>query len=191
MPGYSPSISGSHARLIPSPGTSESLEEPELAHQTSLRSSESAQPLVAASPTSFDSGASRGALGAASVLRQATVSREYPGETPNPYRHSQPHVASTGIASPMGAFDDAYAVHDDPRGARGINLVDSGPVHDPGNVRRVARQSARRSTQQVMSPAVSSPLSPGTPQSSRFSRQSQSSSALPPGAAAPMPRFGQ
>ncbi|KZW00470.1 hypothetical protein EXIGLDRAFT_639196 [Exidia glandulosa HHB12029] len=188
--GYSPSLTGSHARLIPSPGTSESLEEQhELGHQGSLRSSESAQPLVAASPTSFDGGASR-AFGPSSVLRQSTVSREYPGETPNPYRHSQPQVASTGIAGTIGTFDDAYAVHDDPR-QRGVNLVDSGPVQDPGNVRRVARQSARRSTQQVASPAVSSPLSPSTPQSSRFSRQSQSSTALPPGAAPPMPRFGQ
>lgn len=115
---------------------------------------------------------------AGGVLRNPTISSQYPGETQNPFR-SEAHVA---------AYDDQYggysaepedmlpppvpSKHQYPLG-QGVSLSDNGPVPGPEGVRRVSRPSgtARRPPSQA-------------PQN-RYSRSSTFN--LPPGAAAPQP----
>ncbi|KAF8527564.1 glycosyltransferase family 2 protein [Hysterangium stoloniferum] len=118
------------------------------------------------------------------VLRQGTLSSQYPGETQNPYRYSEPLAAqaATSYEEPY-AFNSEY---DEPnsatafvpsrgdRGGRGVSLADNGPVPGPEGVRRIARPQARRASQQNPPPSGAN----------RYSRSSPASS-LPPGAAAP------
>jgi len=113
---------------------------------------------------------------AGGVLRNQTISSQYPGETQNPFR-SEPHVAT---------YDDQYGGYSaEPedmspppvpskyhQGGRGVSLSDNGPVPGPEGVRRVARPSVRRPTSQA-------------PQN-RYSRSSTAFN-LPPGAAPPQP----
>ncbi|KAF9236857.1 glycosyltransferase family 2 protein [Melanogaster broomeanus] len=126
----------------------------------------------------FDAQVARAAGNNGGVIRNTTVSSQYPGETTNPFRASEPHVA---------AYDDQYGGYStDPeempphvpsqRQARGVSLSDNGPVPAPEGVRRVARQSGRRPTSQA-------------PPQNRYSRSSTIHS-LPPGAAPPQPGGG-
>lgn len=188
------SLAGSHSRLIPSPGTSESLEDgPPSAHQPDFHHRTSEGTLLSLSPSN-SSMAEQPLVGRGLPIRQATVtSREHPGETNNPYRFSQPQSATVSHAA---EFDDDYTVAEPVMIPRGVALVDPGFVNPQGdgNVRRVSRQAARRSSQQSPSPN-SGPMSPsgGATSPTRFSRQSvgNTQGSLPPGAAPPMSRYGQ
>jgi len=137
------------------------------------------------------------------VLRQSTISTQYPIETSNPYRFSQPQAASYDDhysaepeeevprsaapfipPAPQG-FNNSYNGYRQQQQQRGISLADNGPVSSPSadGVRRVARQQARRSTQQNPPPS-------GANRYSRSSTQFGGGSnmpTLPPGAAAPNP----
>jgi chitin synthase len=170
----------SHQRLLPSPSGPEYQQEysPDIYEQQQSPSS--------GHPSSIESHMNR--IGATGVLRQSTTSTQYPVETQNPYRHSQPQAA-------MG-YDESYAYSTEPeemphgtaspignRNNRGFSLADNGPVPGPEGVRRIARQQGRRPSSQVP-PA----------NANRYSRSSVSTpspnpgqSSLPPGAAAPNP----
>ncbi|KAF8844203.1 glycosyltransferase family 2 protein [Paxillus ammoniavirescens] len=125
----------------------------------------------------FDVQVARAAGNNGGVLRNPTLSSQYPGETQNPFRASKPHVA---------AYDDQYSGYSEPeetappvlsqRQGRGVSLSDNGPVPGPEGVRRVARPSGRRPTSQ-------------TPPQNRYSRTSTAYN-LPPGAAPPQPGQG-
>ncbi|KIJ66533.1 glycosyltransferase family 2 protein [Hydnomerulius pinastri MD-312] len=124
----------------------------------------------------FDAQVARAAGTNGGVLRNPTLSSQYPGETQNPFR-SEPHVA---------AYDDQYGgyttepedilPHVPGRQSRGVSLSDNGPVPGPEGVRRVARPTGRRPTSQA-------------PPQNRYSRSSTAYN-LPPGAAAPQPGGG-
>ena len=124
--------------------------------------------------TNFEARVSR----SGGVLRQSTVSAQYPAETQNMYQYS-PQTA--GYDDPSAPF-----VTDSPdelpltppnyaRGpGRGVSLADNGPVPGPGGVRRVSRQQGRRPTSQA--------LQAQQPNQNRYSRTYTN---LPPGAAPP------
>lgn len=125
----------------------------------------------------FDAQVARAAGTNGGVLRNATISSQYPGETQNPFRTSEPQAV---------AYDDQYGGYTmepeelpphipNQRQSRGVSLSDNGPVPGPDGVRRVARPTARR-------PASQAPQN-------RYSRSSTGFS-LPPGAAAPQPGAG-
>ncbi|GJJ13368.1 hypothetical protein Clacol_007620 [Clathrus columnatus] len=125
------------------------------------------------------------------VLRQSTINSQYPVETPNPYRYSQPQVVMSSTYEEPYAynadFDDspqsASPFMPSNRNSRGFTLSDSGPVSGPEGVRRVARPQARRSTQ--------NPPPSGGNGGTRYARTTSMSSgghgypSLPPGAAPP------
>lgn len=122
----------------------------------------------------FDAQVARAAGTNGGVLRNATISSQYPGETHNPFWVSEAQAV---------ACDDQYGGYStepedlplhitNQRQFRGVSLSDHGPVPGPDGVRRVARPTARRPTSQA-------------PQN-RYSRSSTAFS-LPPGAAAPQP----
>lgn len=126
-------------------------------------------------------------MGSGGVLRQSTISTQYPVETQNPYRHSQPQAAM-GYEEPYAyttepeELSQGYVSHPS-RNARGISLADNGPVPGPEGVRRVARPQARRASAQNSSTNAN-----------RYSRNSVSGGnasstgpSLPPGAAPPAP----
>ena len=145
------------------------------------------------SPVGTDSMVSPGArgmnvLGHDAVMKNAAGISSYPGETPNPYRHSQHHVAAYEQVPHQGysaEVVDDNVVQGPPR-QRGISLVDHGPVNNPdGPVRRTPR-STKRSSATVTTTSTggqsrlkhqSMPLSP-----------SSTTSYLPPGAAPPQPQ---
>jgi chitin synthase len=109
--------------------------------------------------------------GSTPVLRNSVVPNQYPGETQNPFRSSQPQVAGYEESQPM--FTDP----EDPspvNRTRGVRLSDHGPVPGPDGVRRVAR-GRRNSAQQ--------------PPQNRYSRGSAYIN-LPPGAAPPYSSYG-
>jgi len=208
MPYVMPSQSSSNQRLIPSPSESDLPDGDQTTSHSSVASDAQNPQAVLMTPSALESHMARtsGLGGPSSVLRQGTMSREYPGETPNPYRYSQPQSAGYGEAFPpapsiatTSTAVTSSADEDDaplPTRTRGVSLVDPGPIPSADGVRRVARQSTRRSTQQL-SPPPQSPLSaqpaqgipPSNPStSSRLSRSSNSSAGLPPGAAPPMPQ---
>ncbi|KAM5539900.1 hypothetical protein V8D89_006403 [Ganoderma adspersum] len=124
-------------------------------------------------PTSFEARVSR----SGGVLRQSTVSAQYPAETHNAYQYS-PQTA--GYDDPSAPFvTDPEELSTPPsygRGGpgRGVSLADNGPVPGPGGVRRVSRQQGRRPTSQV----------PQAPQPNQ-NRYSRTYTNLPPGAAPP------
>lgn len=127
-------------------------------------------------------------MGSGGVLRQSTISTQYPVETQNPYRYSRPQAAT--------GYEESYAYSTEPeeyyqtnvsypapsRNNRGVSLADNGPVPGPEGVRRVARPQARRASAQ--NPATNG---------NRYSRSSVSGGpispgpTLPPGAAPPAP----
>ncbi|KAH7915734.1 glycosyltransferase family 2 protein [Hygrophoropsis aurantiaca] len=120
----------------------------------------------------FDAQLAKAAGNNGGVIRNPTVSSQYPGETQNPFRTSEPHVA---------AYDEQYNGYStepeemSPRSRqqRGVSLADNGPVPGPDGVRRVSRPSGRRPTSQA-------------PPQNRYSRSSTAFN-LPPGAAPPQP----
>ncbi|KZT51785.1 glycosyltransferase family 2 protein [Calocera cornea HHB12733] len=140
--------------------------------------------------------------GPSAVVRQGTVPTvAYPGETQNPYRHSQPQAAVGYEASPYQyEAEEDYPPPPPPRPAqlhgRGVSLVDHGPVPAGGDgVRRVTRP-ARKSTSGAMSPSSTSTastqqtvMSPDRKRKSlsSFSSGSAPAAGLPPGAAPPQP----
>ncbi|KAH8110691.1 glycosyltransferase family 2 protein [Phellopilus nigrolimitatus] len=192
------SDTGSHARLISSPPDSEynvhSNRRDSL--QNMLPSPEAYAPPPIESYVRGRHGVGGSAGGV--VLRQGTVSSSYPGETQNPYRHSQPQAAgydedypSTTAESDDTQSSAAHHVNVSARQqqqaaaaaarSRGVSLADNGPVPGPEGVRRIARpQSRRPSSQQPptnrysRSSTYASPTSPAAPISN-----------LPPGAAPP------
>ncbi|KAI6136128.1 glycosyltransferase family 2 protein [Pisolithus sp. B1] len=116
----------------------------------------------------FDAQVARAAGNHGGVLRNPTLSNQYPGETQNPFRPTEAQVIS---------YDENYGYAAEPeevpqpppRQTRGVSLSDNGPVPGPDGVRRVPRQGRRSSSQ--------------TPQN-RYSRTSTAFN-LPPGAAPP------
>jgi len=128
----------------------------------------------------FDAQVARTAGTNGGVLRNPTVSSQYPGETQNPFRTSEGQTI---------AYDEYSGYFVEPeempqpvpsaRQSRGVSLADNGPVPPPDGVRRVARPTSRRPTSQ-------------TPQNQNQNRYSRTSTAfsLPPGAAAPQPGSG-
>jgi len=120
----------------------------------------------------FDAQVARTAGNNGGVLRNPTVSSQYPGETQNPFRPAEAHVIS--YDEQFGGYStepEEAVVPPQPRQARGVSLSDNGPVLPPDGVRRVPRPG-RRSNSQV-------------PQN-RYSRSSMVFN-LPPGAAPPQP----
>lgn len=134
-------------------------------------------------PNAFEARVSRTARSQSGVLRQATVSSQFPGETQNPYGYSQPQSVYDEAQSyvPFATEpEDMSGVPpmSGPSRARGISLADNGPVPGPGGVRRVSRQTGKRTSSQA-------------PPQNRYSRSSPSPYAsLPPGAAPPQSGFG-
>ena len=124
------------------------------------------------SPNSFEARVSR----TGGVLRQSTMSNQFPGETPNPYTYS-PQTA--GFDEPNVPFvTDPEEMSPTPNARnRGISLSDNGPVPGPGGVRRVSRQQNRRPTSQA-APAQNP------------NRYSRTFTNLPPGAAPPQQGYG-
>jgi chitin synthase len=113
---------------------------------------------------------------AGGVLRNQTISSQYPGETQNPFR-SEPHVATYddqhgGYSAEPEDMSPPPVPSKHQQGGRGVSLSDNGPVPGPEGVRRVARPSVRRPPSQA-------------PQN-RYSRSSTAFN-LPPGAAPPQP----
>lgn len=116
----------------------------------------------------FDAQVARTAGNNGGVLRNPTLSNQYPGETQNPFRPTEAQVIS---------YDENYGYTAEPeevpppppRQTRGVSLSDNGPVRGPDVVRRVPRQGRRSSSQ--------------APQN-RYSRASTAFN-LPPGAAPP------
>lgn len=164
--------SSSNQRLIPSPA---SPEYPNDAYETPA-------PRYPAS-ASFESQISRTAGATGAVLRNPTLSSQYPGETSNPFRVSEPlsvgfeeqqaysaepeeYPISPVSASPLTAASRNHL-------GRGVSLSDNGPVPGPGGVRRVSRPISK----------APRPTSTTPPNQNRYSRGS--SYNLPPGAAPP------
>ncbi|KAI0049267.1 glycosyltransferase family 2 protein [Auriscalpium vulgare] len=174
---YSDGSSG-HQRLISSPASANDFY-PEDAYTSPA----SPAPRYGASPSQvpFESHVTRTAGGSSAVLRQATVSNQYPVETPNYHAPQAGYSAYTAepdeYVSPALSNATSYSSGSPgqhPRGGRGVSLSDNGPVPGPDGVRRVARPSGRRPSSQ-------------TPQQNRYSRTGSLYANLPPGAAPPAP----
>jgi chitin synthase len=167
--------SNSHQRLIPSPGS------PDQYHDAY----EAPAPRYPAGNGSFESQISRTAGGTGAVLRNPTMSSQYPGETPNPFRNSEPYSAGYEDQHALSSEPEEYATSPTASSptttsythrhqqSRGVSLSDHGPVPGPEGVRRVSRP-ASKSTR---------PTSQTLPNQNRYSRGSTYN--LPPGAAPP------
>jgi chitin synthase len=164
--------STSHQRLIPSPGSPDQFND----------AYEAPTPRYPVANASFESQISRTAGGTGAVLRNPTMSSQYPGETPNPFRNSEPY--SAGYEDQNATFSaepEEYApslttttplTHRQQQ-SRGVSLSDHGPVPGPGGVRRVSRPTSK----------TARPTSQTLPNQNRYSRGSTYN--LPPGAAPP------
>lgn len=149
------------------------------------------------SPTGSDSlispsGRSMNVFGNEAVVRNVPGGTSYPGETQNPYRHSQHHVAAYEQMPNFHGYsaeviDEPPPLPNHPPRQRGVSLIDPGVVVNPdAPVRRTARSTKRSSA------TITSASSGGT---SRLKHQSLppaplspvSSQYLPPGAAPPQP----
>ncbi|KAL4068959.1 glycosyltransferase family 2 protein [Scleroderma yunnanense] len=119
----------------------------------------------------FDAQVARTAGSNGGVLRNPTMSSQYPGETQNPFRPAEAHVISYDEQFGGYSTEPEEAAPPPPRQTRGVSLSDNGPVPAPDGVRRVARPGRRPNSQ--------------VPQN-RYSRSSMVFN-LPPGAAAPQP----
>lgn len=125
-------------------------------------------------------------VGHGAVIRNvAGGSAAYPGETPNPYRNSQPQTAAYEYNGYSAEVEEPPLPPVPPR-QRGVSLIDPGPVVSPeGPVRRVPRSTSKRTSSIAPSNAsgggrykhTSSPPAPVSP----------THQYLPPGAAAPQP----
>jgi chitin synthase len=137
-------------------------------------------------------------LGQGAVMRSVTGGSSYPGETQNPYRHSQHHVAAYEQAptylSPTMEEGNVNVVRPKPRG---VSLVDHGVVSSPEGPVRRTKNSSKRASASILSASSggtqarykhqSLPPAPVSPVSSNSPLQ-----YLPPGAAAPQPQqFGR
>lgn len=138
---------------------------------------------------------SKNVFGNDAVVRNVSGGTSYPGETQNPYRHSQHHVAAyeqmpnfQGYSAEL--VDEAPPLPNPPPRQRGVSLIDPGVIANPdAPARRAVRNSKRSSV------TVTSASSAGT---SRLKHQSlppaphsppASAQYLPPGAAPPQPRY--
>ncbi|KAF4622951.1 hypothetical protein D9613_002260 [Agrocybe pediades] len=99
----------------------------------------------------------------------ATPQPPYLSDAQNPFRSQTTSPTSYDEHTPF------VPDYDDPRGGRGIQLSDGGPVPGPEGVRRVSRPTGRRPTSQA-------------PAQNRYSRSSTAFN-LPPGAAPPQPTY--
>ena len=161
--------SSSNQRLIPSPASPD--------YPTD--SYEAPAPRYPAN-TSFESQISRTAGGTGAVLRNPTLSSQYPGETSNPFQMSEPlsvgfeeHQAYNVEPEEYSTSPVSVTAPGRNQQGRGISLSDNGPVPGPGGVRRVSRPISK----------ASRPTSTTPPNQNRYSRGS--SYNLPPGAAPP------
>jgi len=163
--------SNSHQRLIPA------------SPDQYIDSYDTPTPRYTANP-SFESQISRTAGSTGAVLRNPTMSNQYPGETPNPFRNSEPY--SAGYEDQHMAFSaEPEEYPSSPTTAtplthrqlqsRGVSLSDRGPVPGPEGVRRVSRPTSK----------TTRPTSQTPPNQNRYSRGSTYN--LPPGAAPPQP----
>ncbi|KAI0931177.1 hypothetical protein AcW1_001351 [Taiwanofungus camphoratus] len=135
-------------------------------------------------PGAFEARVSRTAGANSGVLRQSTTASQYPGETYNPYgyqqttRYEEPHVPFVSNEPEEMIIPPLPPPSAAPARSRGVSLADNGPVPGPGGVRRVSRQTGRRTTSQA-------------PPQNRYSRTSPSTYMnLPPGAAPPQQGHG-
>lgn len=152
---------------------------------------------ILASPVGSDSMMSPGArgmnvLGHDAVMKNAAGVSSYPGETPNPYRHSQHHVAAyEQVPNLQGYSAEVVEEHVvmPPTRQRGVSLVDHGPVASPdGPVRRTPRSTKRSSA--TMTSTSTGGHSRLKHQSLPLSPASSTAPYLPPGAAPPQPQQG-
>ncbi|EMD32671.1 glycosyltransferase family 2 protein [Gelatoporia subvermispora B] len=153
-------------------------------HYAQQQHSQYSQQAYAQDPNAFEARVSRTARSQSGVLRQGTVSSQFPGETHNPYGYSQPqsvydeaqsHIPFSTEPEDMSSVPPLTG----PSRARGISLADNGPVPGPGGVRRVSRQTGRRTSAQA------------PPPQNRYSRPTPSPyTNLPPGAAPPNTGYG-
>ena len=155
---------------------------------------------ILASPVGSDSimspgGRNMSVLGHDAVVRNVPGGASYPGETPNPYRHSQHQVAAYDQMPNLSGYsaeevdEPLPPLPNPPPRQRGVSLVDPGVVASPdGPVRRTPRSSKRSSATVVSATSVPHsrlkhqslpppPLSP--PPINQY---------LPPGAAPPQPQ---
>lgn len=131
---------------------------------------------------SFESQISRTAGTTGAVLRNPTMSNQYPGETPNPFRNSEPYTAgyedqqfSAEPEEYLSTPTTATPLTQRQLQSRGVSLLDRGPVPGPEGVRRVSRPISK----------TGRPPSQTLPNQNRYSRGSTYN--LPPGAAPPQP----
>lgn len=167
--------STSNQRLVATPGSE---------YEPAYEAPQPRYPIAA--NASLESQVSRTAGNAGGVLRHPTSTNQYPGETPNPFRNSEPYTAG---------YDDSHAYSTEPeeypaspttatpltqrqQAMRGVSLSDRGPVPGPGGVRRVSRPVSKGPR----------PTSQTPPNQNRYSRGSNYT--LPPGAAPPAPGAG-
>lgn len=163
--GYAMSDSGSQQRLVPSP--------PQDGYYPDEYESPGRYTPQSPQTSPFEQRVSRTAGANSGVLRNSSQ-HQYPIEVHNnPFSYEQPHVPYTAEPDELPHSPQLSSAAAASR-TRGISLADNGPVPGPEGVRRVARQSNRRSQSQA--PA---------PQQNRYSRSSFP--ALPPGAAPPQP----
>lgn len=203
--------SGSHHRLIPSPGdyaaSPDEFEPPRL-------SGSGEQDRYRASTPPVQSAAAAAMIGGG--VRHGTVASGYPAQTANPYQSSLPQVAQTTALysdhGHSGDTDDEFPRRPDAvpasttapssssRAARGVSLVDHGPVPSGNEARRVPRPSARKQSGSgnasgsgnggAKAPAQSQSSTPMVHQQEDRARSSSRHQPLPPpppGAANPPP----
>lgn len=160
--------SSSHQRLIPSPTSPDQYTE----------SLEAPAPRYPVGNTSFESQISRGAGNNVPVLRNPTLSSNYPGETTNPFHNSEPFTVGYETAATFETHEEYPALPPtttNRQQSRGVSLSDYGPVPGPEGVRRVSRPVTKSAR----------PTSQTPPNQNRYSRAS--TYVLPPGAAPPQP----
>jgi chitin synthase len=138
----------------------------------------------------------RNVFGQDAVVRNVPGGSSYPGETQNPYRHSQHHVAAyehmpnfSGYSAEL-VDESLPPLPNPPTRKRGVSLVDPGVVINPdAPVRRTQHRASKRTSLTVTSAASSGATSrlkhqslPPAPLSPPLTGQ-----YLPPGAAPPQP----
>lgn len=224
--------SGSNHRLIPSSGDypASSPDEMEPSRQSGSNEQERYRAAASKQP-SMQSAASAAMM--QQGVRHGMVANSYPGETANPYRHSLPQVpqvaqtaavysdqghdtttdeeefprrrgASKAIVSPSSSSSAAAAAAlAASRAARGVSLVDHGPVVPAGGgERRVPRPSARRQSvkpsggggsgaQQATSPSQSQQGHQSSGSADGHQQQNRSASRQPIPAPPPGASFAQ
>lgn len=165
---YQPGPEGSRSRLVSTPPSAEHSYDEPYEH-------------VQGGQTFMERQVSR--VGGGAVLRQSTISSQFPVEQQNPYRFSQAQVATSyddsvfsGEPEDMPNSAVPFMSQHAQRANRGISLADNGPVPGPEGVRRVARPQGRRASQ-----------NPPPSGANRYSRSPTygNSPSLPPGAAPP------